>query len=172
VGCSDGVEHQLAGAGLILFASEKEAKRLGTSSKDFSPRRRKEREEEFFLFNAGKSQVHAIRREGLSFRGAWEAFQCEGQVWAMIGPSIRRRGIIPLGDWLMGKLSPSIRPSGIFHGHGGRKAGWSAALLVYKTVSDIQCRNGRGLVPFDDGQGGRAQYCAAIYMHGIFQKRM
>jgi hypothetical protein len=35
-------------AGPILFVSEKEAKELGTSSKDFSPRRRKEREEEFF----------------------------------------------------------------------------------------------------------------------------
>jgi len=43
------------------------------------------------------------------FREAWGSFRIAAEVVATRGPSIRWRGIIPLGDGLMAKPSPSIR---------------------------------------------------------------
>jgi hypothetical protein len=70
---------------------------------------------------------------------------------------------------------PSIRLPDYSIAGRGEKLELRIALSLYKTVLDIQCREGREVGPFDGAQGepfdvaqgGHAQYCAAIFMSGI-----
>jgi hypothetical protein len=55
------------------------------------------------------SGIRSANKRTVQVRGAWGSFQIEAEVVATRGPSVRRRGIIPLGDCLMAKPSPSIR---------------------------------------------------------------
>jgi hypothetical protein len=92
-----------------FFSSLRAAKGWGLSAKTFHREDAKNAKKNSFLFNAGRSRVHAIGREGFSFRVAWGFLSMgrRGRGDARFLYKMARD--YSIGRWLAAKPSPSIR---------------------------------------------------------------